>query len=66
MKIANAEVERLTNHLNSEQVMYTKSEHYKNEQRRELRHQKERAATAEERVDHYGEKIRKKTVQIKP
>ena len=61
---ANNEVERLNNQVNSD-AFQTKHPEYQSERRRELRHQTERAATAQNRVVHYQAKIEKKTAQIK-
>jgi hypothetical protein len=65
LKNANANVEVLTKQVNSDQFLYTKHPEYQRERRRELRHQTERAATAQNRAVHYNAKIEKKTDQIK-
>jgi hypothetical protein len=65
LKNANTNVEGLTNQVNSD-AFQTKHPEYQSERRRELRHQIERAATAQKRADHYEAKIEKKKAQIKP
>ena len=66
LKMANTNVERLTNQVQSDKFLYTKPQKYQNERRRELVSQKELAATAQRRVVHYEAKIEKKNAQIKP
>ncbi len=65
LRNANANVEVLTNQVKSD-AFQTKHPEYQSERRRELRHQIERAATAQKRADHYEAKIEKKKAQIKP
>ncbi len=65
LKMANTNVERLTNQVQSDRFLYTKPEKYQNERRRELVNQKELAATAKGRVVHYDVKIEEMKAQHK-
>lgn len=66
LNVANAEAQRLTNHLRSENTQNTKTDHYKSELGKDIRHQSGLAAAAQKRVDHYAEKIKKQTGRSEP
>jgi hypothetical protein len=57
-KSANAEAERLTNHLNSDRTQNEETDHYKSELKKQIHHISGAAAAAKKRVDHYEEKIK--------
>ena len=64
LKMANTNVERLTNQVQSDKFLYTKPQKYQNERRRALVSQKELAATAQKRVAHYDAKIEQQKLKV--